>query len=301
MSHAAPSRPVDERMLAAITAQACRAPAVSPAERTALREALLGALAAGLGSLSDPACRAEVAPAVPGATMLGGARVPGTSLELEPVRAAYCVGAMLRWPRDAGEVGAPIGHGADALGGLVVAADCASRFALAAGGAVIDVATLLGRLHQAQAIQRVTALGYLVPGSDPLIDARVATAAVGAALSGASGLQISEATRRAAGADVPDRSMPWAIALATSEGLADALRACQGPAGSAPAAEAALEAYFEADPPAPADGTAAAAFASAVRAHYPQRQADRLLALVEDVPALEAMPWSHFVAHLVRN
>jgi 2-methylcitrate dehydratase len=300
MSSAAPSRPVDARMLAAITAHACATPAASPAWRAALREALYAALAAGLESLADPACRAEVAPLVPGATMLGGARVPGTSLELEPVHAAYCFGAMLRWPRT-GEVGAPIGHGADVLGGLAVAADYASRLALAAGGEVVDVATFLARLHQAQAIQRVTSLGYLVPGSDPLLDARVATAAVGAVLSGASGLQVHAATHEAALAETPDRRVPWAMALATSRGLSDALRACRGPGGAAPAAEPALEGYFEADPPAPPDGTALAAFASAVRAHYPPRQAERLLALIEDVPALEAMPWPHFVAHLVRN
>jgi len=34
---------------------------------------------------------------VPGAGMPGGARVPGTGYELDPVRAAFNIGAMIRW------------------------------------------------------------------------------------------------------------------------------------------------------------------------------------------------------------
>ena len=40
-------------------------------------------------SCSDPWCRAP--------TLAGGARVPGTSFELDPVQAAFNIGAMIRW------------------------------------------------------------------------------------------------------------------------------------------------------------------------------------------------------------
>src|ERR671925_617992 len=61
------------------------------------RYCLLDALGCGLLALNYPACRKLIGPVVSGATLPGGARVAGTSLELGPVQAAFCTGAMIRW------------------------------------------------------------------------------------------------------------------------------------------------------------------------------------------------------------
>jgi len=54
-------------------------------------------LACGFQALKYPACTRLLGPVVPGATMAFGARVPGTSYELDPVQAAFNIGAMIRW------------------------------------------------------------------------------------------------------------------------------------------------------------------------------------------------------------
>src|SRR6202011_4727714 len=61
------------------------------------RYCLMDTLACGFQALRYPACRKLLGPVVPGAVMPGGARVPGTSFELEPVQAAFNIGAMIRW------------------------------------------------------------------------------------------------------------------------------------------------------------------------------------------------------------
>ncbi|HEX3845304.1 MAG TPA: MmgE/PrpD family protein, partial [Steroidobacteraceae bacterium] len=59
------------------------------------RHCLIDALAHGFEALRDPRCAALMGPLVPGALMPGGARVPGTSLELDPAQAAFCTSLML--------------------------------------------------------------------------------------------------------------------------------------------------------------------------------------------------------------
>src|SRR5215469_8467382 len=88
------------------------------------RYCLLDALGCGLLALSYPACAKLIGPVVPGATLPGGARVPGTSYELDPVQAAFCVGAMVRW-LDYNDtwLAAEWGHPSDNLGAILAVAD----------------------------------------------------------------------------------------------------------------------------------------------------------------------------------
>jgi 2-methylcitrate dehydratase len=58
---------------------------------------LMDTLACAFQALKYPACTKLLGPVVPGATMPGGARVPGTSYELDPVMAAFNIGTMIRW------------------------------------------------------------------------------------------------------------------------------------------------------------------------------------------------------------
>ena len=93
------------------------------------RLCLMDTLGCGLLALNYPACTKLLGPVVAGATMPGtGARVPGTSYELDPVRAAFNIGATVRW-LDFNDtwLAAEWGHPSDNLGAILAVADYLSR------------------------------------------------------------------------------------------------------------------------------------------------------------------------------
>ena len=94
---------------------------------------LMDTLACGFQALKYPACTKLLGPVVPGATLTGGARVPGTSYELDPINAAFNIGAMIRW-LDFNDtwLAAEWGHPSDNLGGILAVADYLSRSGQAA-------------------------------------------------------------------------------------------------------------------------------------------------------------------------
>src|SRR5438067_5545659 len=98
------------------------------------RYCLLDALGCGLLALGYPACSKLIGPVVPEATLSGGARVPGTSYELDPVQAAFCIGAIVRW-LDFNDtwLAAEWGHPSDNLGGILAIADYLARRAVREG------------------------------------------------------------------------------------------------------------------------------------------------------------------------
>lgn len=60
------------------------------------RHCLIDTLGCGLEALSYPACTKLLGPVVPGTIVPNGAKVPGTSFQLDPVQAAFGIGAMIR-------------------------------------------------------------------------------------------------------------------------------------------------------------------------------------------------------------
>jgi 2-methylcitrate dehydratase len=98
------------------------------------RNCLIDTLGCGLEALSYPACTKLLGPIVRGTTVPNGARVPGTSWELDPVQAAFNIGAMIRW-LDFNDtwLAAEWGHPSDNLGGILATADWLSRTAIAEG------------------------------------------------------------------------------------------------------------------------------------------------------------------------
>ena len=58
---------------------------------------LLDTLGCGFEALSYPACTKLLGPVVPGTIVPNGAKVPGTPYQLDPVQAAFNIGAMIRW------------------------------------------------------------------------------------------------------------------------------------------------------------------------------------------------------------
>jgi len=208
------------------------------------RLCLRDALACGFEALGHPACTCLLGPVVPGATLPGGARVPGTSYELDPVQAAFDLGVMIRW-LDFNDtwLAAEWGHPSDNLGGILAVADYLSRRALAVGGPQILVRDVLAAMIKAYEIQGVLALGNAFNriGLDHVILVRVATAAVVTDLLGGTEEQIRNAVSNAwldGGALRTYRHAPdagsrkgWAAGDATRRGVSLALLAMRGEMG----------------------------------------------------------------------
>ena len=121
-------RPAPDRVLVDIATYARESRIDSDVAYETARYCLMDTLACGFQALSFPACTRMLGPVVPGATMAGGARVPGTSYELDPVQAAFNIGAMIRW-LDFNDtwLAAEWGHPSDNLGAILAVADYLSR------------------------------------------------------------------------------------------------------------------------------------------------------------------------------
>jgi 2-methylcitrate dehydratase len=139
-------------------------------------------------ALSYPACTKLLGPVVPGADMPGnGARVPGTSYELDPVRAAWNIGAMVRW-LDYNDtwLAAEWGHPSDNLGAIMALADYLSRKRLSEGQASLTMRDVLVAMIKAHEIQGVLALenSFNRVGLCHVMLVRIASTAVAAKMLG---------------------------------------------------------------------------------------------------------------------
>src|SRR5579885_2046685 len=170
-----------------------------PAYDTA-RHCLMDTLACGFRALGFPACTKLLGPVVAGAVMPGGARVPGTSYELDPVQAAFNIGAMIRW-LDFNDtwLAAEWGHPSDNLGGILAVADYLSRKARMEGGEPLTVRDVLTAMIKSHEIQGVIALenSFNRVGLDHVLLVRVATTAVTTAMMGGSREQVIDAVSNA--------------------------------------------------------------------------------------------------------
>ena len=88
------------------------------------RYGLMDALGCALLALRFPECTKHLGPLVEGTMVPHGARVPGTSFRLDPVKAAWDIGSMIRW-LDYNDtwLAAEWGHPSDNLGGILAVAD----------------------------------------------------------------------------------------------------------------------------------------------------------------------------------
>src|SRR6201996_5068149 len=127
------------------------------ASATALETArlcLMDSLGCALLALGYPACTKLLGPIVPGASLQGGARVPGTDYQLDPARAAFNLGAMIRW-LDFNDtwLAAEWGHPSDNLGGILAISDWISRRSIATGQQapmMLDVLVAMIKAHEIQ-------------------------------------------------------------------------------------------------------------------------------------------------------
>jgi len=174
-------RPNPDQVLIDIADYVCNSDIESDLAYETAHYCLMDTLACGFQALDYPACTKLLGPIVPGATLPGGARVPGTSYELEPVMGAFNIGAMIRW-LDFNDtwLAAEWGHPSDNLGGILATADYLSRQARAAGKEPLTMYDVLTAMIKAHEIQGVLALenSYNRVGLDHVLLVRVATTAV---------------------------------------------------------------------------------------------------------------------------
>src|SRR6266436_719445 len=241
MSHDIKSaeRPAPDHILTAIADYALSYDISSPLAYETASYCLMDTLACGFQALKYPACTKLMGPVVPGATLTGGARVPGTSYELDPINAAFNIGAMIRW-LDFNDtwLAAEWGHPSDNLGGILAVADYLSR-----SGKPITVRDVLTGMIKAHEIQGVLALenSFNRVGLDHVLLVRIASTAVTTALMGGTREQIVNAISNAwldGGALRTYRHAPntgsrksWAAGDATSRAVQHAFMAMKGEMG----------------------------------------------------------------------
>jgi 2-methylcitrate dehydratase len=219
---------------------------------------LMDTLASGFQALDFPACTKLLGPVIPGATFPGGARVPGTSYELEPVMAAFNIGALNRW-LDFNDtwLAAEWGHPSDNLGGILAVADYLSRQKRTKGEAPLKMRDVLIAMIKAHEIQGVLALenSYNRVGLDHVLLVRVATTAVVTHMLGGDRDQVRNAVSNAwidGGALRTYRHAPntgsrksWAAGDATSRAVRLALIAMTGEMGYPSALSAPTWGYYD--------------------------------------------------------
>ncbi len=145
------------------------------------RNCLIDTLGCGLEALSYPACTKLMGPIVPGTVVPNGAKVPGTQFQLDPVQAAFNLGAMIRW-LDFNDtwLAAEWGHPSDNLGGILATADWLSRNAVATGKKPLVMKDVLAAMVKAHEIQGVIALenSFNKVGLDHVLLVKLASTAV---------------------------------------------------------------------------------------------------------------------------
>ena len=210
--HVSNSRPSPDPLLTDIADYALDRAATGEEARDTARWCLADTLACGILALAYPACTRLLGPVVPGAVTPGGARVPGTAYELDPVQAAFSIGAAIRW-LDFNDtwLAAEWGHPSDNLGAILATADWlgrshASGSPVAAFGTPISglgkgptMADVLSAMIKAHEIQGVLALdnSFNRVGLDHVLLVRVASTAVAAAMMGGTREQVTNAVSHA--------------------------------------------------------------------------------------------------------
>lgn len=152
------------------------------------RYCLMDSLACMFLALQYPACTKLLGPIIPGTTVPLGVRVPGTSFELDPILAAFNIGALVRW-LDFNDtwLAAEWGHPSDNLGAILACADYKSRLDAEAGINRLSMKDVLNAMIKAHEIQGILALenGFNRLGFDHVILVRIAGTAIAAKLLGA--------------------------------------------------------------------------------------------------------------------
>jgi 2-methylcitrate dehydratase len=174
-------RPAPDSVLVDIVDYGLDFPIDSTLALDTARNCLIDTLGCGLEALTYPACTKLMGPIVPGTIVPNGAKVPGTSFQLDPVQAAFNIGAMIRW-LDFNDtwLAAEWGHPSDNLGGILATADWLSRSAIAVGKQPLTMKDVLIGMIKAHEIQGCIALenSFNKVGLDHVLLVKLASTAV---------------------------------------------------------------------------------------------------------------------------
>jgi 2-methylcitrate dehydratase len=196
------------------------------------RLCLMDSLGCMMLALNFPACTKLLGPVVPGAEMKSGVRVPGTKYALDPVQAAFNIGALVRW-LDFNDtwLAAEWGHPSDNIGAILACAQYQSQIS----NREFQIKDVLTAMIKAHEIQGVLALenAFNRVGLDHVLLVRIASTAVAIAMLGGTQEQIVNALSNAfidGGALRTYRHAPntgsrksWAAGDATSRAVRHAL------------------------------------------------------------------------------
>ena len=149
------------------------------------RYCLMDTLGCGLLALRFPECTKHLGPECADQITPHGARVPGTSYRLDPIKAAFDIGCMVRW-LDYNDtwLAAEWGHPSDNLGGILAVADYISQQKISQGHTPLTMKTVLEAMIMAHEIQGVLALdnSFNRVGLDHVFLVKLASTAVVAKL-----------------------------------------------------------------------------------------------------------------------
>ena len=180
-SHISNERPAPDKVIADIADYALGYEITSDLAYETARYCLIDTLGCGLEALEYPACTKLLGPIVPGTVVPHGVRVPGTSYQLDPVQAAFNIGAMIRW-LDYNDtwLAAEWGHPSDNLGGILAVGDWLSRLGAAEGKPAPTMRDVLTAMIKAHEIQGCIALenSFNKVGLDHVLLVKVASTAV---------------------------------------------------------------------------------------------------------------------------
>src|SRR5215475_4388986 len=232
-------RPATDEIIAKIAHYVSHFSVNRPEALEIARYCLMDTLGCGFLALKYPECTRHLGPIVEGTVVPNGARVPGTSYQLDPIKAAFDIGCMIRW-LDFNDtwLAAEWGHPSDNLGGILAVADYLAR-----AGKPLKVRDVLTGMIKAHEIQGVLALqnSFNRVGLDHVLLVRVASTAVVTAMLGGSREQVINAVSNAwidGGALRTYRHAPntgsrksWAAGDATSRAVRHALFALKGEMG----------------------------------------------------------------------
>ncbi|MCA3148043.1 MAG: bifunctional 2-methylcitrate dehydratase/aconitate hydratase, partial [Burkholderiales bacterium] len=237
-------RPKPDKILVDIADYVLKTRINRPLAYDTARNCLIDTLGCGFEALGYPACTKLLGPIVPGTTVPHGAKVPGTPFQLDPVQAAFNIGAMIRW-LDFNDtwLAAEWGHPSDNLGGILATADWLSRCAVAQGRKPLLMKDVLTAMIKAHEIQGVFALenSFNRVGLDHVILVKLASTAVVAQMLGLNREEIinavslafvdGQALRTYRHAPNTGSRKSWAAGDATARGVRLALMAAKGEMG----------------------------------------------------------------------
>jgi 2-methylcitrate dehydratase len=251
-------RPAPDKVIADLADYADRYVVKSPLALETARLALIDSLGCGFEALAYPGCTSLLGPVVPGTVVPNGSRVPGTPYVLDPERATFNIGTLIRWlDYNDAFYGATVIHPSDTFCGVLAVADWLSRTQVAQGRQPLKVREVLEAAVKTYEIMGGLAIlnGFTAVGLDHSILGKIATAAVVTKMLGGTREEIINAVSNAwldGHALAAFRRKPntgprksWAAADAASRGVRLALMAVKGEMGYPAALTAKTWGFYE--------------------------------------------------------